>query len=125
LHVEQPLENSIVLSALYGVYKLPAISSDLVSCAMLASACFKAKSEESLVIANALVAELKGLLEKTPPETMAYPEDHRTRSLEGNREKAWLRWTLLKIEKSLEAQQEPVSWLRSWREASGAVPTSS
>ena len=124
MHVEHPLENSILLSALYGVYKLPAISSDLVSCAMLASACFKAKTEESLVVANALVAELKGLLKKTPPQTMAYPEDPSTKNLKGNKEKGWLRWTLLKIERALEAQQEPVSWLRSWREASGAVPAS-
>ncbi|KAI0684566.1 hypothetical protein BC835DRAFT_1389278, partial [Cytidiella melzeri] len=68
LHVEHPLEKSIVLSALYGVYKLPAISSDLVSCAMVTAACFKAKTEESLVIAQALVPELKDLLEKTRPE---------------------------------------------------------
>jgi len=122
LHVEHPLENSITLSALYGIYKLPAISSDLVSCAMLTAACFKAKSEDSLVVAKALVPELKNLLTKTKPKKMAYPEDKYTRSLKGNKEKAWLRWALLKVEKALQAHNEPIDWLRTWREASGTVP---
>lgn len=118
LHVEHPLEDSVTLSALYGVYKLPAISSDLVSCAMLTSALFKAKTEDSLVVANVLVPELKGLLEKTSPQEMAYPVDPQAKNQKGSKEKAWLRWTLLKIEKALEAQKQPVDWLKRWREAS-------
>ena len=118
LHVERPLEDSVTLSALYGVYKLPAISSDLVSCALFTSALFKAKTEESLVVASALVPELKILLDRTAPEKMAYPVDKFTRSRQGSKEKIWLRWTLLKIEKALEAQKQPVDWLKTWRHAS-------
>ncbi|KAI0088765.1 hypothetical protein BDY19DRAFT_993604 [Irpex rosettiformis] len=118
LHVEHPLEDSVTLSALYGVYKLPAISSDLISCAMLTSALFKAKTEESLIVANALVPELKLLLKKTHPAKMAYPTDPVIRNQKNNKEKAWLKWTLLKIEKALEAQKQPVDWLKTWREAS-------
>lgn len=84
---------------------------------MLTSACFKAATEESLTVANALVPELRGLLEKTSAKKLAYPEDKYKRSLPGNKEKAWLRWTLLKVEKALEAQKQPVGWLKSWREA--------
>ena len=122
LHAQYPLENTITLSALYGVYKLPPISSDLVSCALLASACFKANTPEALTVANALVPELKKLLTNTEPKEMAYPEDtYERKVLRGGREKAWLRWTLQKIERALEAHQQPFDWLRQWRIASGHV----
>lgn len=119
LHVEHPLQESITLSALHGVYKLPAISQDLVSCAMLTSACFKAGTPESLTVANALVPALQELLQKTKPEVWAYPTDPSARNQ--RKDKAWLTWTLTKIEKALSKQNQPFDWLKQWREQSGHV----
>lgn len=119
LHVEHPLEKSITLSALYGIYKLPAISNDLVACAMLTSACFKAATPESLTVANALVPVLQDLLSKTKPEAWVYPTDPLQRNQ--RKDKAWLTWTLNKIEKALNKQNQPFDWLRQWREQSGHV----
>lgn len=117
LHTKHPLEDTITLSALYGAYKLPAISSDLVSCAMLTSACFKANTPESLTVADALVPSLQKMLAKTNPKKMEYPTDPAKRVQ--LKERAWLTWTLTKIEKALSKQDKPMDWLRKWREASG------
>ena len=125
LHVQHPLSDSITLSALYKVYNLPALSSDLVSCAMLTSACFKNNSPEAVTVAKGLVPNLRKLLESTPPEQMALPamENKALRARTEEKEKAWLAWTLAKIEKALQKQGEEFSWLREWRTASGHVPT--
>ncbi|THH31419.1 hypothetical protein EUX98_g2758 [Antrodiella citrinella] len=117
LHVEHPLADSITVSALYKIYNLPPISSDLVSCAMLASACFKHNTPESVAVANELVPSLRALLERTPPQGMTLPvkEDKAARARTEAKEKAWLAWTLGKIEKALAKQGEDFAWLRQWR----------
>lgn len=115
LHVEHPLSSAITLVALYKVYNLPPVSSDLVSTAMLASACFKSNTEHSLVVANALVPALKTLIAETSP--IPIPPKGAERA--NNKETAWLAWTLSKIEKALVKQKEETGWLRDWRERSG------
>ena len=117
LHNEQPLQESITLSALLAAYKLPPVSEDLVSCAMLTSACFKASTPESLAVANALVPALQGLLAKADPASWTYPTDPAVRNT--SKHLTWLTWTLTKIEKALAKQNQPVDWLRTWREQSG------
>ncbi|KAH8075989.1 hypothetical protein BXZ70DRAFT_902565 [Cristinia sonorae] len=121
LHVEHPLSDSIAVSALYKIYDLPPLSSDLISCAMLASACFKNNTPESVAVAKGLVPSLRSLLEKTPPKDMALPAktDKALRARTAEKEKAWLAWTLAKIEKALEKQGEDFAWLRQWRGESG------
>ncbi len=119
LHVEHPLSESITLSALYSIYALPSISGDLISCALLTSACYKTATKESLVVARALTQSLQALLDKEDPKAYAYPVNHYERSQ--NKEKAWLTWTLTKIEKALEKHKQPYDWLRQWRERSGHV----
>lgn len=120
LHVEHPLNDSVLLMALRNVYNLPPISNDLVSCAMFVSACFKAGTPESLVIARALIPPLQTLLKKVSPRSLKYPpRGQRTQA--ADREKVWLTWTLTKIEKALKTQGEEWKWLRQWRQRSEHV----
>ncbi|KAI0629894.1 hypothetical protein C8Q77DRAFT_1065010 [Trametes polyzona] len=117
LHLEHPLQDTITLTALFGVYKLPPVSSDLVCSALVLTACFKHATEESLAVARALVPGLQSLLEKTDARAMALrDEDH---GKPADKEKRWLAWTLKKIERALQGQEMDVSWLRQWRVASG------
>lgn len=119
LHIQHPIQDSITLSALLAVYRLPSISSDLVSCAMLTSACFKANTPESLIVADQLVLNLKELLDKSNPDDWRYPR----RSVKRNQNKhlTWLTWTLLKVETALKKRAQPWEWLRVWRTQSGHV----
>jgi hypothetical protein len=120
LHLKQPLASSVTLMALYPAYNLPPVSTDLVSCTMLATACLNQENEQSKVLAEALVPSIKRLLQNTPPtppsKPVRYSED---------REPAWLARTLAKIEEVLEKQGRDHKWLREWRERSGhLVPAS-
>lgn len=115
LHVEHTLSASITLVALYKVYNLPPVSTDLVSTAMLASACFKANSKQSDVVANALVPSLKNMISEAPPIPLPPKGADRAK----NKEIAWLARTLFKVERALKKQNADYQWLRDWREQSG------
>lgn len=117
LHVEHPLSDSVTLSALHGLYGLPAVAEDLVSCAMLTSACFKANTTASRTLAHALVPALRGLLAHAQPAHWKYPTKPYPRNK--RKDRVWLTWTLTKIEKALKAQKAPHEWLSEWREKTG------
>ncbi|EMD39712.1 hypothetical protein CERSUDRAFT_150376 [Gelatoporia subvermispora B] len=116
LHQSHPLEDTMLLVALWNIYKLPPISSDLISCAMLTSTCFKHGSQESLLIANEMLPHLQKLLAETAPTSVQYPE---RRVAQPEKEKAWLTWTLTKIQKALSKQGAEHEWLTRWRQDSG------
>ena len=124
LHVEHPLNDTVMLVALHNVYKLPSISNDLISCAMFTSACFKTGSEESVAVARAMLPALRRLLQNVDPATMTYPPKG-TKALVESKEKAWLTWTLNKIEKAPQKNNEPFDWLNVWRQRAGhaQIPT--
>jgi hypothetical protein len=115
LHVEHPLSSTITLVALYRVYNLPSVSTDLVSASMLASACFKNNTSQSNTVARALVPSLQNIIKETSP--IPLPPKGAERAKE--KEKAWLARTLAKIEKALVKQSLDYRWLRDWRERSG------
>lgn len=120
LHLKYPLASSVTLMALYPAYNLPPVATDLVSSAMLATACLNQEGKQSKVLVDALIPAVQQLLKNTPPapltKVIRYPED---------REPAWLAGTLAKIEKTLEKQGQDYLWLREWRERSGhLVPAS-
>jgi hypothetical protein len=115
LHVDHPISSSITLVALYKVYNLPPVSTDLVSAAMLASACFKNNTKHSNVIARALVPSLKNMIAETPPIPLPPKGAERAK----NKETAWLARTLFKIEKTLQKNKLDYGWLRDWRDRSG------
>ncbi|CDO78187.1 hypothetical protein BN946_scf184694.g2 [Trametes cinnabarina] len=117
LHLEHPIRDTITFSALFGVYKLPPVSSDLVCSSLLITACYKHPSHASLTIARALIQSLRQLLQRTEPASMALrDEDH---GKPADKEKRWLAWTLKKIEQALQREKRDFSWLRKWRIASG------
>ncbi|KAI0823292.1 hypothetical protein BC628DRAFT_1385710 [Trametes gibbosa] len=117
LHLHHPLQDTITLTALFSVYNLPPVSSDLINSALLLTACFKHASEESLAVAHALVAPLQQLLEKTEPSTMSLRGTDQGTPAE--KQKRWLAWTLRKVEKALQHEELDVAWLTQWRVASG------
>jgi len=119
LHAEHPLEETITLAALFSVYNLPPISTDLVSCAMLTSACFKHGTRESLTVAQEMVPHLKTMLQNVEPKKLAASRDSVERARVEEKEKVWLHWTLSKIEEALRKQGAEFDWLHQWRTDSG------
>ena len=98
----------------------------MVSCSLLASACYKNNTKESSVVADSLVPELKKLLLKVKPTAFALPaRKAKEKSTIEGKEKAWLAWTLAKVEKALVKKGEGVEWLKSWRENAGHVQAAS
>jgi hypothetical protein len=120
LHLKHPLASSVTLMALYPAYNLPPVSTDLVSIAMLTTACLKEESKQSKVLADVLVPSIMRLLNQTPPippsKVIRYGED---------REPAWLAGTLAKIEEALKKQGRGHKWLHAWRERSGHLAPAS
>lgn len=124
LHLEHPIENVMAASALFRVYELPPIASDLTSCSLLTIACLRHNTPESVRIADALIAQLPTLLESHDPSTMRVSRHPRERAKD--KSKAWIKWTLKKVDKALYAREgERVQWLSQWRIASGHVPKTS
>lgn len=117
LHDEHPLEHSITLAALFRVYNLPPASSDLLSCAMLTSACLKDGKRPSLTIAREMVPHLKGMLTKINPASAKLSGDKLARATL-KKEKTWLAWTLKNIEAALSKEEQDLGWLSEWRQES-------
>jgi len=120
LHIKHPLSSSVTLMALYPAYNLPPISADLVSSAMLATACLGQESKQSKVLIEVLLPSIKRLLEATPPTPPSKPIRHGE-----DREQFWLARTLAKIEEVLQKQGWDYQWLHEWRERSGHLATAS
>ena len=116
LHLERPLTDSITLAALYPSYRLPPLASDPVACAMLTIACLRDGSHSARQVGDALLPALKDTLTRVQPWTE--PQDKRKQS----KERTWLQWALVKIERVLEKSGKEISWSRDWRTKSGLVP---
>ncbi|KAA1473591.1 hypothetical protein DENSPDRAFT_840058 [Dentipellis sp. KUC8613] len=139
LHQEHPLQESVTLAALCALYRLPPLTADPISCAMLTAACLRAAAPPATTsatpatsivstaaerraarkVAEGLVPALKQVLEKTPP--MPVPLPGRERAFEDVKERLWGKWALKKVERALARQGADVAWLRAWRESSGHV----
>ena len=100
--------------ALYPAYNLPPIATDLVSSAMLVTACLTQESKQSKVLTEVLLSSIKHLLRTTPPIPPSKPIRHSE-----DREQFWLAGTLAKIEEALQKQGRDNQWLHEWRERSG------
>ncbi|KZT67096.1 hypothetical protein DAEQUDRAFT_714002 [Daedalea quercina L-15889] len=125
LYKEYPLQDTITVAALFGVYRLPPISSDLICCAMFAAACFKHHTTQSLTVARQILPQLKELLTKTDPKEMELPKDGRGWVKIEAKEKEWLARSLANVEEALGKEEGEYSWLSRWRQDSGhaqAVP---
>jgi hypothetical protein len=114
LHLKHPLASSVTLMALYPIYNLPPVSTDLVSSTMLTIACLNQESKQSKVLVDVLVPSVKRLLQKAPPIPPSKPIRHSE-----DREPVWLARTLAKIEEALKKKGQDYRWLHEWRERSG------
>ena len=109
----------MTVAALFGVYKLPPISYDLISCAMFVAACLKQHTAQSLVIAREMLPQLKELLAKTSPNEMELPSTGPEWVKVEAKEKGWAARSLAYIEQALAKEEGDHSWLSKWRQESG------
>jgi hypothetical protein len=120
LHMENSVDKVIQAVALIGIYDLAPISEDLPTSSMVAAACFKdAKNgtdtgADSLKVAQAMLPVLQELA----------GQKHSLRRIEGEKPRAWTRWTLAKVERALKNGQggqdfQGTKWLREWRTKHG------
>ncbi|KAG1808921.1 uncharacterized protein BJ212DRAFT_1381456 [Suillus subaureus] len=97
---KRPLSDSMTVAALFGVYKLPPVSSDLAACSMLYVACLKDNS------ANARAVEDK------PP--VRAPQESAMRARYAEKPNIWLLDALKTIEKVHKKTGKEWRWIRYW-----------
>jgi len=113
LHMEAPIQDTVTAVSLFQVHGLPAAYEDLTSCAMVAAACYKAGTPESLELAKKLVPKLQALVEKTPSLTL---DTEKSRSLQ--KPTIWTTWALKKVQSGLVKEGKTnVDWLNIWKVA--------
>ncbi|EIN09370.1 hypothetical protein PUNSTDRAFT_87432 [Punctularia strigosozonata HHB-11173 SS5] len=116
LQTPVPATDVVTMAALYRVYALPAIASDLHSCALMVSACYEAGGAHAGAIAAALLPSLRKLVEGTKPEAVRVPRHPG--------ENQWLRVALRDVREQLRRRKQDVAWLDQWMvEAGYARPT--
>ncbi len=89
IYIKRPLEDVLIVTALYSIYKLPPVSEDLASASLLAAACYNAGTPESIKTADALQPKIQAMLGKIQLKTAP---DHETRKLN-----KWISWALRKV----------------------------
>ncbi|KAI0258029.1 hypothetical protein BC834DRAFT_963960 [Gloeopeniophorella convolvens] len=123
LHEQRPLSDVIALATLYRLYKLPPLSADPVSCALLISACLReataSGSEPASTIATALLPGFKDLLSRT--ELMPTPQS----ATENNslKERLWMERAALNILEVLSSRGDDTKWIEDWCTRNGYTPS--
>ncbi|KAG2064139.1 hypothetical protein BDR04DRAFT_1110588 [Suillus decipiens] len=109
---KRPLSDSMTVAALFGVYKLPPVSSDLAACSMLYSACLKDNSANARIVGKALYEELqKHALDKPP---IRAPQESVVRARYAEKPNIWLLDALRTIEKVHKKTGKEWKWMRYW-----------
>ncbi|OBZ71595.1 Glucose 1-dehydrogenase 3 [Grifola frondosa] len=110
LHQEHPLQDCIMLAALYRVYNLPPVSSDLVSCTLLVVACYTHPSPHARVVADEMVPHLRQLLESSKgPYTLKM-----TNGAPAEKEEKWMLRALYNVKAQLQKTGHEYRWLDKW-----------
>ncbi|KII83033.1 hypothetical protein PLICRDRAFT_180800 [Plicaturopsis crispa FD-325 SS-3] len=115
LHVEQPLENTVAASALYGVYGLPPLATDPLSTALLLRACYAHKprpTKHAKVVARSLLPQLQATLKAIPSRPI--PTSRAERAKQEVKTQLWLKWSLTRVIKPLKKDGQKVDWLEDW-----------
>jgi len=112
LYSKYPLSDSMTVAALFGVYKLPPVSSDLATCSMLYAACLRDGSPNARVAGNALYEELKKHIQYKPP--VKAPKESVVRARYSEKPNIWLLDALKTIEKVHKKTGREWKWLRYW-----------
>lgn len=112
IYDKRPLSDTMTVAALFGVYKLPPVSSDLAACSMLYIACLKDKSANARVVGKALYEELKKQVQGKPPVTA--PKESVLRARYAEKPNIWLLDALKTIEKIHKKTGKEWRWIRYW-----------
>jgi len=118
-HEEGTLSDVVTVAALFPLYKLPALSSDPISCALFISACLReanaSGSESPRTVAAALLGPFEQLLSQTPPASMPYSTfwEHRSEEIE------WMKRATSSVIDSLAIGGQDTSRIRGWYMKSG------
>lgn len=109
---KRPLSDSMTVAALFGVYKLPPVSSDLAACSMLYIACLKDNSANARVVGKALYEELQKQVQDRPP--VIAPKESVMRARYAEKPNIWLLDALKTIEKLHKKTGKEWRWIRYW-----------
>lgn len=109
---KRPLSDSMTVAALFGVYKLPPVSSDLAACSMLYIACLKDNSANARVVGKVLYEELQKQVQDKPP--IRAPQASVMRARYAEKPNIWLSDALKTIEKVHKKTGKEWRWIRYW-----------
>ncbi|EPQ58572.1 hypothetical protein GLOTRDRAFT_137249 [Gloeophyllum trabeum ATCC 11539] len=140
LQQEHPVAKVVQAAALFGPYKLPPVTSDLVSCAMLTSACLRDARRHQLEMQkqsspsssadkeNPELVEQKGKTKTRPPPSLVValtlvpalqrlvtgapplPVPENKLEKERAKERVWLKWALARVEHYLPRLTRGTTW---------------
>ncbi|KIJ08936.1 hypothetical protein PAXINDRAFT_102401 [Paxillus involutus ATCC 200175] len=112
LYEKYPVENTVAAASLFGVYKLPPVTSDPACSAMLYAACIRSKKKKAGLLGRDLRLPLKELLEKTKP--FAEPKGSIVRTLYSTKPDIWLLEALRDIKETKREQGRGTWWITEW-----------
>ncbi|KAI0770539.1 hypothetical protein C8Q74DRAFT_909981 [Fomes fomentarius] len=116
LQASHPIQDCLTFTSLYSIYRLPPVTSNATSTALLLSALFKDGSEESLTLARSMVPSLQTLLANTDPKVTDRP----LRPFVIKKRK-WLAWTLVNLSGCFKKHGIEHEWLDEFIKASRAA----
>ncbi|KAG6838778.1 hypothetical protein C0991_008514, partial [Blastosporella zonata] len=116
LHTKYPLENVMTAASLYDVYKLPAVSEDLVSASLVAAACFKHNSKASRSVGMVIAPQIKKLL-KTVQLPTEETKKKETPVTFAEKPSIWAKWALKKVDKGVAAYRLKQQKWYLWRQS--------
>lgn len=116
LQASHSIQDCLTFTSLYSIYRLPPVTSDTTSTALLLSALFKDGSEESLTLARSMVPSLQALLANTDPKA----SDRPLRPFVIKKRK-WLAWTLVNLSGCFERHGIEHGWLDEYIKTSRTV----
>jgi hypothetical protein len=112
VYQKSSVENAVAAAALFGVYKLPPVTSDAACCAMLYAACLRSKNKNAGYLGKDLRLHLQTLLEKTEP--FAQPKERIVRARYSSKPDLWLLEALGDIKKTRKERGRGASWITEW-----------
>ncbi|KAF9218850.1 hypothetical protein BS17DRAFT_770434 [Gyrodon lividus] len=112
LYGKYPVENTVAAASLFGVYKLPPVTSDPACSAMLYAACVRSGNKNAGLLGRDLRLHLKELLEKTEP--FAKPKERVLRARYSAKSDLWLLEALRDIKKTKKEQGRGAWWITEW-----------
>ncbi|KAI6132401.1 hypothetical protein EDD16DRAFT_1532477 [Pisolithus croceorrhizus] len=113
LYGKYPLEKTMTAASLYGLYGLPAVGNDFVSCAMLYAACVRSRDPHAQVVAESLKHQLTK--QTAQAEEVKEPKDRILRAQHNMKPTLWLAQAIRQIKTAHGEQGLPsTSFLGMW-----------